>query len=411
MFLVVFGLGVMVLGCTKGAQSPPAGDRLQGLMSNSDIAALIAVGNGVSDATPVFRRILQKAAPRSVFEVPEGIYRLTETLELPPTDFTLKGQGPTSTILLFDIPADSHGIVWRSNETAPDRSAVRIADLSLFAKSRQDLEHAAISVSYVDESYYTMSSIIENVRIAPDLDSPPNTGLFGNGIVLTNTRSSIIEKAWIFKAQKASIAYLGEGTDSRINSSFLFEARTGVIIQGPSEGIQIQGSSIIFCEIGVSGNNPGEPQFQAIGNNFNTSIAGIILQSPLGAVISDNTFYSNAVDPQRLSPDQSYVGVSIRPAANVESRYNKITQNSFFMGGEPRPKNHYGIVFESMVKNSIISENVFGEYHQAVYLGAGTRRNLVTNNLGEMDGDTTLPAVRDLGSNNRILESNLFYVP
>ena len=386
------------------------------LPTTHDLTTLLALSGGTSDATGLLEHIFNQVTPGSVLELPAGEFRVTRSLNPPPVDFTLRGKGVMSTALILDGPvSDASFITWRADSGAASRPGIQISDISFLARSIQGNAYAALDLGYKDEKYFTPSVKISRVRISPDFRLP-NTGRFGNGVFLMNARQAILSDVWAFgrtegqpspeTRSQAGLIFFGECTDSRVESSVFFQWSTGLIVQGRSEGIQLRENTFIFSEIGVAFNTPGEPQLQAIGNNFNTSVAGILMLSPLGGMITNNTFYAN--DPEQSS-NQPYVGIDIRQGedegGDVESRNNHLAHNSFFLGGTKVPNPQYGIVLSSKVKASVVLGNTMEHFNgQFITLGPETHHNLVSNNVGEhaQGAPVSTAGVSDLGVDNQV---------
>ena len=377
--------------------------------------ALIVASESGGDASGILEHILASATPESVVRLPAGNFRISRTLTLPAVDLTLCGQGVTSTALIFDQdPAAPPGsfIKWVSTADEPGpRPGLQISDISLLTQSVQDGAFAALQIEYANEQYHTPSVKISRVRISPDF-SEPNVGRFGNGIIMINCRQAILSDVWLFgrtegqaaeSRSRTGLLLSGECTDIRVENSVFYQWQVGLIVQGASEGVQLRDNSFIFLEIGVAVNAPGEPQFQAIGNNLNTSVAGLILLSPLGAMIANNTFYANNVEKL---PTGGYVGIDIRQGQNkegdVESRNNHIVNNTFFLDKNP-PTPQYGISLNSKIKSTAIMGNTMEKYDgRFITLGTETRQNVVIGNIGERaeGGPLYTAEVDDKGQHN-----------
>ncbi len=396
------------------AKTAPAGnvrEAAQNELSPADLAALAAVSDGNTDATPVFERILARLRAGASIVLPEGRFRIVRTLSLPPIDLSLRGAGMFSTYLIMDFPSGSGNFIeWINIQTTPARAGIEVSDLSLVARSVQSEENrGALYFSYANRDVFTETVKVSRVRISPDF-SIAAPAKFNNGLVFDNVRQGYIESSWIFGLTdnapsletmgKNGVLLFNECTDFRIVDSIIFQWQTGVVVQGTSEGLQLYHNSIVYSGIGLAANNPGEPGIVAAYNNFNTGVAGMILLSPLGAVINGNTFYMNDETP-RLNPFLQYVAVDIRQGhvdgIEVESRNNQITNNILARSGGLGGKRSQipfmsGINLVSRIKTTVVSGNSSEDLDgPLIWLGGQTHHNIVTGNIGERN----LPGGRD----------------
>jgi len=417
----------ILFACDTSHHSPPVTD--------DDLSALAEVADGTADATPVLEQILARLVSGSALVIPPGHYRIVRTLHLPPVDLTVRGSGVFSTYLIMDF-ADGNGnfLEWHEQGTSPTRAGIEITDLSLLARSVQtEPNSAALSFSYADANVFTDTVKVERVRISPEFtfDYPAGRqfGKFEVGLSFRNVRQGYVGRSWIFGLTDAApdvdhmgnvgLLLLDECTDFRVENSVVFQWKTGIVSQGTTEGLQLYQNSIVFTGIGVAFNGPGEPGFVAANNNLNTGVAGMILQSPIAAVITGNTFFANDTTP-KLNVNGTYVGIDIRQGfvgsnIPVESRGNKITSNMFFRDGSIATTSRIsisGMILDSRLTTTVVTGNNAEDFDGAlVHLGPQTHHNIIKDNIGQRvtaGGTTSSNAVIDQGTNNLVQDNVRF---
>lgn len=287
-----------------------------------------ATGDGSTNDTTAISDAIAAAVANGMRRVyfPQGNYKVTSSLTIS-GDMMLFGDGPATSIIIFDPASSINCINYSGTTTIRDTEKLEIHGIAFRANSTNC--NAAIYGRWTVSGTGAFAASQPCLFTDVDVGSNSSSAAFTYGINLEGAAHGAIENCTFYhyesgavKASSAGIVLNGSGgtynvTDFKIKGCTFARSYMGAYFID-TEGIHFNQNTVLSCDYGAVWDTTltiGKPYFDCTGNHFAVGIYGVYINEMVQGFVGDNLIYG--LRSQSLS--STFYGVYIASGSAASS--------------------------------------------------------------------------------------------